>query len=488
MHMGVRQHNLFIEFDTKSKVPLYTQVYEQVRDHILARTIKEGEKLPSIRDFASSLEVSHATIERAYLQLAVEGFVNNVPRSGYVVNHIDTEYFDRDEIDLHASLEQMRQEVPTDPFIEEVLAGKELKYDFAFTALQPGSFPRKEWLKVLSDTLKAFPDADLVNYSTHFEPDKLQRELARHLHQARGVMCDPMQIMLQSGTEQALSSLVQLLGSDIGKIGHEEPGFEVMTAVAKRFGIPLVSLSIDMPEGRSWGDVLAEEKPKLIFTTPSHQFPTGRIMSLEDRIELLQWAAENDAYIIEDDSCNEYRYNTRAVPSLHSLDKNQRVIYLCNFSKALSPGMRIAYLVLPPELLGRWHQTFTFSWDSVPYVTREALGTFIECGFWASHLRRMVSGNKPRHDALVEAFEREFGDAVTLSGVDSGMHLFVTVHNGMTQAELIDSARREGANVYGTKRYWFNNLAPENQVMVGFSAIALDDIPEGVKALKRAWL
>ena len=483
----MRRHDLFIELDLSSDQLLYLQIYSAICAHITSGSIKEGDKLPSIRGLAQSLNVSHATVERAYSQLALEGFVANVPRSGYVVNKIDTEYFEGDRSDAHLEMEKLRPELSNDPFLQEIRAGKSVRYDFAFAALQPGMFPRKEFIRALTESFKSATDADLVNYNYGNEPDILQVELAKYLNAARGVSCDPEQIILQNGTEAALGNVLQLFGGEVNCIGHEEPGFEVVIAVAKRFGIDLVSLPVLDSHERDWLSEVNARKPKLIFTTPSHQFPTGRIMPLEERVSLIQWAQENDAYIIEDDSCNEYRYNSRAVPSLQSLDKHNRVIYLCNFSKALSPGLRMAYIVLPPQLLVRWKRAFTFSSDSVPMILRRAMGSFIAEGQWNSHLRRMIADNKPRHDALVKAFRAEFGDVVSLSGVDSGMHLFVTVHNDMSQEKLLSSALAHEVNVYGTKRYWFSKEGPENQVMIGFSAIDLKDIPAGVRALKQAW-
>ncbi len=301
--------------------------------------------------------------------------------------------------------------------------------------------------------------------------------------------CHPDQVVFQSGTEVALSAIVQLLqtpGEPL-QVAHEEPGFDVAATVFRRFGAHMMPLPSD-GSGEEFLEELNKIEPKLIFTTPSHQFPTGNMMHLDTRVKLLHWAAEHEAYIIEDDSCNEYRYGTRAIPSLQSIDRNNRVIYLCNFSKALSPGLRLAYFVLPPALLAAWNKLFTFSWDTVPYPLRAALGQFMKRGHWDTHLRRMVAGNRRRHDELVAAFTQEFGPRATLYGKDSGMHLFVEVHNDMTQEQLLKSAHDAGVNVYGTKHYyWTGKDVPENFVMVGFSAIKQDDILPGVKALRRAW-
>ena len=211
-------------------------------------------------------------------------------------------------------------------------------------------------------------------------------------------------------------------------------------------------------------------------------------MHLDTRTHLLKWAQEHKAYIIEDDSCNEYRYDTAPIPSLQSLDAYQRVIYLCNVSKVLSPSLRIAYMVLPPKLLGRYLRLFNFSHPSISFIEAEVLARFIEEGLWDAHVRRMAHGMRKRHDILLSCLESTFGSHAEISGKHAGMHLYVGIHNKMTQEELIATAAAEGVAVYGTKRMWFSRRKPEQNIMIGFSAIEPDLIPEGVSALARAWL
>ena len=482
-----KRPRMLLTLDVDAPGPLYQQLFEQLKAQILAGNIKEGEKLPSIRSLTNDLGVSHVTVERAYLQLSVEGYVQNKPRSGYVVNPIDIAYFadaEEGEGDLQLANEALRK----DPYKMNCLRGAESRYDFACANLQPGSFPRKTWARLTEKVLASFDEADLTAYRIGLEPCLLQQELSSYLRRYRGVACAPEQIVFQSGTEAALSAIMQLLGGQAQRVGHEEPGFEVMVAVAKRFGANLVPLPVDQDD-EAYLQALEASNAQLVFATPSHQFPTGRLMPLEMRVRLLQWAHEHDAYIIEDDSCNEYRYDIQAIPSLHSLDQHNRVIYLGNFSKALSPGLRLSYLALPPRLLAQWYEKFTFSWDQVPYLSKQVVALFMQEGHWDQHLRRMSTGNKRRHDALVSALKEAFGDAISLSGVDSGMHLYVAVRNGMAQEQLMESAFEQGATVYGSDVYYWSGAShPDNSVLIGFSAIKLEDISAGVAALKKAWL
>ena len=256
--------------------------------------------------------------------------------------------------------------------------------------------------------------------------------------------------------------------------------------IARRNGFDVVPLPTDRG-GDAFLQAVERQKPDIVFATPSHQFPTGTLMPLPTRIELLRLAEELDFYIIEDDSCHEYRYGTGPVPSLQSLDTGNRVVYLGNFSKTLTPALRVAFAVLPPELLER-HLERGPAIPSVNTHIQDALARFIADESLDRHVRRMVAGNRERHDRLLECLESSMGGAVELSGVHSGMHFFATVRNGMAQEDLIASARGNGANVYGTRRFWFDSQADEGSLMIGFSAIALDDIEPGVQALARAWV
>ena len=474
--MAACKPDLLITVDNASNVPLYQQVYDGVKAHILGGSLVEGNKLPPIRKLTKSLGVSHAT---------VEGYVQNVPRSGYVVNGIDIGFLNQEAADTSAEVRRVLASLEPSYLAEEIQAAKEARYNFSFCNLQPGSFPRRIWGQLSNEALRKASDEELASYYCHKGPSRLQVALARYLQQSRGVACEPEQIVFGNGTEPLLEAVIGLFGDEVNCIMHEEPGYEVVPPVVARASkARLVPLPV--AEGRIL-DVLERECPQLVFTTPSHQFPTGAVMPMDSRVSLLSWASDNGAYVIEDDSCNEYRYDTQSIPSLQSLDHNGRVIYMCNFSKALSPGLRIAYAVLPPELLGRWKRRYQTMWDSLPYLTMETLASFIEQGHWASHVRRMAADNKRRHDLLLECLQREFGDAIRISGVSSGMHLYVTVFNGRTSRELVMAAREHGVAVHGTRQYWFSGRPRHNAVLIGFSAIALRDIPDGVRALRRAW-
>ena len=481
-----KKATLLFHVDEGLSTPLYQQIYEQARDAIMTGRVREGEKLASIRNLAKDLGISHTTVEQAYLQLVTEGLVVNIPRSGYVVAQIDAEYISLNrEIDLVA-VEEACAKRNRDAFFAENRSGGTVRYDFSYANLQPDSFPANTWRKLMNDILYRTDCPELSRYAYTDEPNALREELAHNLSRTRGVRCIPDQIVVQAGTDSALATLMQLFNRDEDVLGMEEPGYATVHEVARRQGFAMAPLPTDQGT-EAFLAALDEHHPRLVFTTPSHQFPTGKLLSLDARTRLLQWAEENDAYIIEDDSCNEFRYTTRPIPSLQSLDAYGRVIYLCNVSKVLSPALRIAYFVLPPSLLGLYWDLFNYAHPPVSWLDQETLARFIAKGAWDAHIRKTAQGNHRRHDELLRCLRNEFGTTVEVSGVDTGMHLYATVNNGMSQDELLKSAQDEGAKVYGTARMWFSKPAPENNVLIGFSAIAYEDIAPGVAALARAW-
>lgn len=483
-----RKHcNVLIAVDKASEVPLTLQIYRQVCDAIASGQLAAGDRLPPVRTLSTTVQVSHTTVENAYLKLSVEGYVRAVPRSGYVVERLDSEFLQTAQRIPHEELDRAKLRRAGDAFAAENRQGGRAAYDFSYANLQPGSFPVRTWRQLTNEVLYSNYVPDLARYGFVDEPNSFRRAMASYLNRTRGMHCTPEQVLPQPGTDGAIATALQLFDRNAHALAIEEPGYVTVREVAQRLGFTCQAIPSDQGPDAFLG-ALRRLHPKIVFTTPSHQFPSGSVLSLQARIELLKWAEETNAYIIEDDACNEYRYDIGPVPSLQSLDARNRVIYLCNFSKSLSPSMRVAYLALPPKLLGRYLELFSHSHPAVPWLEQEVLARFVESGAFEQHVRKMSLGNKKRHDLLLSRLEQQFPTGgVTVSGTNAGMHLYLAVHNGMSQEELLASARAHGAAVYGTKRFWFSRPAPEDRVMVGFSSIRDQDIAPGVAALRHAW-
>ncbi len=482
-----KRAEVLLHLDELSEKPLYQQIYEQIKDMVTSGQLAEGERLTSIRRLSADHGISHTTVEQAYLQLSVEGFVTNKPRSGYVVAHVDTEYFKLAREADYRAIRELEHARDRAAFYAENRSGGSARYDFSYANLQPDSFPVKIWRQLIDDVLYANTAPQLARYSYTDETCSLQVELTRLLARTRGVACAPEQVVVKPGTGEALATVLQLFDSNADVLGVEDPGYGTVHEVARRAGMSMVPLPVEHGVETMF-EALETQHPKVVFTTPSHQFPTGMLLPLDARTRLLKWAEQNDAYIIEDDSCNEYRYATRPVPSLQSLDAFGRVIYLCNVSKVLSPSLRIAYAVLPPRMLERYWDLFNYAHPAVPWLEQEVLARFIAAGHWDAHVRKTAKGNHRRHDELLRCLNAAFGDAVDVSGADTGMHLYVTVHNGMDEPELVESALRNDAHVYGASRLRLDGGRPGSSVLIGFSSIAFEDIEPGVAQLRRAWL
>lgn len=481
-----RPTSITLSLDSSSSTPLHEQIYLQIRDAIQTGVLSEGDRIPSVRALSRELGVSHITVEQAYLELSVEGYVRSVPRSGYVVEHVDTAFFESTREDVRGRVREAVAEGTATGLVAEDQVGAKVRYDFSYVNLRPGSFPQRAWQKACQE-VSLGPSGPFERYDYHGHTSALQRELARYLRQARGVTCEPAQVILEPGSQVAVSELFQLFDSSSQTVGVEEPGWQVARTTAERLGFRTVPLTIG-EDGPRMASNLRAADPDLAFLTPSHQFPTGAVLPLQSRVEVLEWAKERGAYVIEDDSCSEYRYDMRPVPSLQSLDTGLRTVYLGNFSKTLSPALRIAYLVLPPDLLERYLHTFPSGHPGVSAYDAGALAQLLASGQYERHLRRMVADNRRCHDELLRCLTDRFGDAVDIRGKHSGMHLYVTVKNGMTTDELVASALAHDAKVYSTERFWFSRPAPEGVVMLGFSAMRLEDIAPAVDALAAAWL
>lgn len=481
-----RPTSITFSLDHSSPVPLHEQIYIKLRDAVRAGTLAEGDKIPSVRRLSQELGVSHVTVEQAYLELSVEGYVRAIPRSGYVVERVDTSFFEDTRKDVRPQVLDATRKGLSTGLAAEDLAGREVRFDFSYVNLRPGSFPRRAWQRACQEVMLG-DLSRLERYWYHGETSRLQEELARYLRQVRGVACEPEQVIVGPGTQPLVFELFHLFDPGSQTIGVEEPGWQVARLAAERLGFSTTTLPVDESSSRMV-EALRQTNPDGVFLTPSHQFPTGAVLPLRSRVEVLEWARERDAYIFEDDSCGEYRYDMHPIPTLYSLDTSLRTVYLGNLSKTLSPSLRLAYMVLPAGLLERYLSTFPSGHSGVSGFEAAVLSQLIMSGEWERHLRRMVSENRKCHDEMLRRLTERFGEVIDVQGKHSGMHLYVTVRNGMTTAELVAAALEHNAKVYTTDRFWFSRPAPEGVVMLGFSAMPLEDVAPAVDALAEAWL
>lgn len=496
-----------IDIDHESKTPLYQQIYAQLCKEIFSGAASAGSKLPPIRILAADLRVSRNTVETAYAQLAQEGFVVAHPGSGYIVQDVELMEQGYDESAksrtkdfveylvqslLWCNDDEAGSSIGSTPHIKNASSAdidvkKGRCYDFAYNNLPGNSFPANTWRKLTNEILC---DPDLTMSAAYSDPlgeRSLREQIARYLQVHRGVRCHPAQVVVQAGTQESLYRLLALFDPLHDVVAMEEPGYDGARIVFENMRYRLHPIPMYAGEQEQI-DAYHDSHAKLAYVTPSHQFPTGKVLQLAARQALLNWARGNNAYLIEDDYCCEYRYKSRPLPALQSLDRHDRVIYMGTFSKTLSPSLRLSYLVLPPDLLRKWNTVFAGHYPSVPWINQAVLEAYMRQGHWERRIRQMQAANKRKYNLLKSSLQKTMEDQVDIMESGSGLHLLIGVRDGRGQAELIDLARLHCVKVYGTNRYWMAESHPlESYVLVGFSAIEKERIEPGVKRLAEAW-
>ncbi|MDR0309040.1 MAG: PLP-dependent aminotransferase family protein [Coriobacteriales bacterium] len=493
-------------------MPLYRQIYEQVKNLIYNGSYQAGSKLVPIRRLAEELKISRNTVEAAYLQLTSEGYVSSRTGSGFTVealeleksnaqstpNRNSEEFLDclqqagiwsanSDQTDSAKSVSLNSTGIVGQVINSADCQSKAIYYDFTYGDLENRSFPSQIWRKLTAEVLSNKGDHLANSYTDRLGERGLRSQIANYLHINAGVNCHPAQIVIQPGTQLSLHNLLTLFDPFKDIVAMEQPGYKGVISVIKNnhfkiFPIPVYDGNDAIIEA------LYNSHARLAFMTPSNQFPLGEILPMVTRQRLLRWAIEKDTFIIEDDYCREYRYNTSPLPSLQALDNKDRVIYMGTFSKAISPSLRLNYLVLPPDLLFEWNRVFDHNYAAVPWLIQAVLEEYMKQGFWEKRLRKMQTVNKRKFLTLKNALRKHMGSRVDIRESGSGLHLLVGDKLGRNQSTLIDLAKEQGVSVYETNCCWLSDQHPmQNYVLVGFSAIPEADIESGIKLLANAW-
>ncbi|WP_369899955.1 PLP-dependent aminotransferase family protein [Bacillus manliponensis] len=461
---------LTISLQTTSKIPLYMQIYQHIQQEIWNGNIKVGSRLPSHRNLSLQLGVSRNTVECAYQQLIAEGYAESKPKRGLFVSHVDYSVQQNENNAGQTTIVPM----PTETF----------RYDFHHGSIDTDSFPLSTWRKIMSHSFLQYESELFTNEDPQGEW-QLRNEISQYLYKARGVCSTPNQIIIGAGTQQLLSLLIQLFPNHY-KYGMENPGFHRVRAVLESYNLPIHPISLH-DKGICITDLYKSEA-NIVYVTPSHQFPFGMIMPLSERMKLLKWANETQGYIIEDDYDGEFRYVGKPIPSLQGLDRNNRVIYAGTFSKSFLPSIRMSYLVLPSDLLRIYKERGIIIKQTVPKIQQLAFSEFMKQGYWERHLNRIRTVYKRKHQRLISAIEDELGQFVRIIGAQSGLHIVLQVHNGMTEKELIQSSAKKNVKVYPLSLYDITgHLQKESYVLLGFGGIQEDEISNAITLLKEAW-
>lgn len=459
---------LLIELNKESETPLYEQIYQQIRKDITEGRLAVGEKLPSKRKLGEFLDVSQTTIEIAYGQLAAEGFITSKPRRGYFVQEIG-------ELAYVQPIEAVTVAVKENR--------KELEIDFSPGKIDTEAFPFTQWRKYAKDTIDEASQHLLLLGHPHGDVE-LRQEIAKYLYHSRGVDCSADQIIVGSGTEQLMPLLIRLLGP-LALYAIENPGYPLTHHVFFHNNREAVPIPVD-DEGMDV-QALQQSEATVAYVTPSHQFPTGTVLSAARRTALLNWAASSVGnFIIEDDYDSEFRYSGRPIPSLQGMDKAGKVIYVSTFSKSLMPSLRIAYMVLPPVLLKHYEDAFIHYSSTVPRLDQHTLARFMADGHFARHLNRMRKVYKRKLQLLTDSL-RQYAPTISFSGDEAGMHILINVHTDEDETVLAKAALAQGIRVYGLNEYRKSEKSIQPSFLIGFGGLADDRIAWTVEQLMNAW-
>ncbi len=472
--------------DIHSPLPCYQQIYAALRQKILTGQLAPRQRLPSTRALARSLGVSRATVTQGYDQLLSEGYLQTVVGAGtYVGDQLP-------ETLLHApGTELAPSELP--PPLTLSAYGQRLANLATGPSPEPNTpisfrygrpaldqVPLEIWRQLLSRHCRR---ADWLDYATDpmgYEP--LRQAIATYLTQARAVQCHPDQILITNGTQQALSLAAQLLVSPGDTIALEEPSYLSARRIFTSQGANLHPIPVD-GEGLDVNTLTRLSGPiRLVYVTPSHQFPTGAVLSLPRRLALLAWAQCQGALILEDDYDSEYRYGGRPIPALQGLGSGQSVIYLGTFSKVLFPALRVGYMVLPPALVPIFSRAKWLADRQVPNLEQAVLAEFIAEGHLERHIRRMRSLYDQRRQALVTALQTHFGDHATVLGDKAGLHMMVRFQTKVLDAELIARAERLGVGLISAAPQYLGE-SPGHEFIFSFTELDEDAIAKGIEQL-----
>lgn len=478
--IGVGVHMFAILLDTKSKIPIYEQIYKYIREEIRKGNISCGTKLPSARGLAAHLEVSRNTIDMAYGQLLSEGYIEAIPKKGYYVCALENLYNETKvvHVDQKEEIEEFSNEN----------SHEEYKVDFSLSGVDMNYFPYSNWRKLMRECL--IDDNKELFLSGNHQGDYVLRQTIRnYLHQSRGVECDASQIIIGAGSDYLLLLLSKILGED-RKVAMENPTYKQAYTIFRSIGYSLHPISLDEQGIRI--DLLEKSKADIVYVTPTHQFPLGFVMTANRRRQLLAWAGKGDErYIIEDDYDSEFRYFGKPIPALQSQDPFEKVIYIGTLSKAIAPGIRISYMVLPKEIVKKYKEHVNFYFSTVSRIDQNVISQFFLQGYFERHLNRMRKVYKLKHDILLQELKKE-KFPVRIAGENTGLHFVLFFQKQKSNAKqveekLVQRARKEGVKVYPLSDLYIQEEDREPAVLLGFARLSEVEIINGISLLKKAW-
>lgn len=465
---------------------LARQLYQALRERILDGRLQRRTRLPASRDLANLLGISRNTVTRAFDQLYAEGYIEGRIGAGTYVAELSAATRPPLTQPL-ASPQNPALELLQQHHLNPPVSGAPRAFRVGVPAFD--LFPFETWAR-LSARFWRKPSPARLGYGDPAGDWQLRELIAAYLRNSRGLHCDPAQIVVTSGAQQAISLCAQLLVNPGDRVAVENPGYRAAGHALAIAGAQICGVAVD-GEGLNTAALEQIEECRLVYVTPSHQYPTGVTLSLARRLQLLEWAERNNGLIIEDDYDGEYRYSGTPLAPLAALDRQGRVLYVGTFCKIAFPALRLGYLVLPVALAEAFSRRRAIDMRHSEIGTQAVMAEFMAAGHFQRHIRRMRTAARSRRDALLAGWPEHVPGCAPLPRVEAGLHLCVRVESLQRERELIAAAEQVGVEITGLSSYWLpDSTTPQDEragLVLGFAAVPEAQIAQALAALRRAW-
>jgi GntR family transcriptional regulator/MocR family aminotransferase len=483
---GILKAPLFMQSQiplSKKGGPLFRQIYLRLREEILSGVYRSGEKLPSTRDVAEQLKVSRTIVLLAYDQLLAEGFAVGRAGSGtFVSGHL---------IRSEPRKTNKTLKLPLSRFGSAAVAAAASvsfpnrpkppsRYDFAYGRTDVTIFPFEAWRRILLHHARMAPVREF-EYGQAAGSPALREAICAHLRRSRAVVCDPTEVIVVSGSQQALDLVARVLVERGDRVAIEDPQYLGAREVLLAAGATLRPVPVDRD---GLNPAKLPQDVSLVFVTPSHQFPTGAILPLGRRLALLEWATRMNLIIVENDNAGEFHSEGRPLESLQGLDTDGRIIYIGTFSRTIFPSLRIGYLIVPKSLVSSFTSAKWLCDQHTATLEQETLAEFLTNGMYERHLRRLRRKNTERRGKLLSAIRTYLGDRVEVTGDHSGTHIVLWPRKRVSEAGIIAEAAKHGVGIYGISPYFLKRPS-RTGLMLGYSRMNEAEIVEGVRRLRK---
>jgi GntR family transcriptional regulator / MocR family aminotransferase len=470
---------------SKNGEPLFRQVYLGLRQAILVGNFPAGGRLPSTRDLAQQLGISRTVILLAYDQLLAEGFAVGRGGSGtYVFEGFGDSAHVR--VKRAADLKLSRFGVAAVDALKAVgrprRRVKSLRYDFYDGRSDVETFPFEAWRRILLRHARMAPVRQF-DYGEAVGSFDLRKAICAHVRRSRAVLCDPSEVIVVNGSQQALDLIARVLVERGDRVAIEDPHYDGIREVLRAAGARLLPVPVDR-EGLD--PALLPKHAKMVFVTPSHQFPTGAILPLARRVALLAWASRNNAVIVEDDHDGEFHYEGRPLESLQGLDTEGRIVYVGTFSRTVFPALRIGYLIVPKSLAAAFTGAKWLNDLHTATLEQRTLAEFITTGMYDRHLGRLRRRNTARRGALLEAIRSYLGSRVEVTGDSSGTHIVLWPAKSVSEEALVADAKSRGVGIAGIS-HCFITQPSRPGIILGYSRMNEREIREGIRRLSETF-